>query len=99
VAALSSNATGTLVLVSFQPLHLLVQVSGTANPIVVPPKSVAAMKHALKQSHSKPEHLHEAAVHAHAEGCKHHAAGRMIVAATLTGELCLFENVGASQWM
>jgi hypothetical protein len=72
---------------------------GTANATTVPAKSVASIKDALKHCSLPVAHLPEAAQRAHAEACKMHAVGRMIVVATLTGELCLYENSGSPQWM
>lgn len=69
-----------------------------AGPVVVPGKSVAAVKEALKRSGADQNLLPEAAQRAYTEGCKMRAWGRMIVVATLTGELHLYENAGAPQW-
>ena len=75
---------------------------GTAGgPVVVPPKSVAAVRDALKdcQQEPRPEVVRSAAERAYATGGELHAFGRVIVVATVTGELHFFENTGAPQWV
>jgi hypothetical protein len=75
-----------------------VQATSEAPATVVPPKSATAIKAALKDCAATKTTLRDAARRAYKEGRKMDAFGRVIVVAMLTGELCLFENLGAPQW-
>lgn len=79
---------------------MCVQGSADAPATILPAKSVVSVKAALKECGVAvgAQAVTEAARRAYAEGRKMHAFGRVIVVATLTGELCLYENVGAPQW-
>jgi hypothetical protein len=80
-------------------VSLTVQAGPTGHTqVVVPLKSVAAIKDALHQCQADPMQLREAARHSYAEACKMHAYGRVLVVASLSGELLFYENVGAPQW-
>lgn len=85
-------------LAAVRALCVRVQGSGEAPATVLPAKSVTAVRAALKECGVAAAGVAEAARRAYAEGRKMHAFGRVIVVATLTGELCLYENVGAPQW-
>lgn len=76
-----------------------VQATAEAPATVVPPKSAAALRAVLKDCAATNTTVRDAAKHAYSEGRKMDAFGRVIVVATLTGDLCLFENFGGPQWL
>lgn len=79
----------------------ILQAAGSSSPAGITPRSLAVLRDLVKQHKQvvEPQQLGEAVQRARAAGCKLHAYGRVIVVASASGELLLYENIGAAEWL